>query len=133
MNSGRKSRSVHFCLKCSDLGHLGPDCEWIGPHIDFCRLKATSVDKSILPAQNPGRQSGRFHIRVRKQAAFFKFLHINTSPTLSAFAEAWGILQRRVVSPGTLPDFAFGGIQIVVLFIDLGIPRLPFVHLVCVC
>jgi hypothetical protein len=48
--SGRTSRSVFLFSKCSDLDNLGPDCEWIGPNIEFCLLKATSVEKQILPA-----------------------------------------------------------------------------------
>jgi hypothetical protein len=38
---------------------IGPDCEWIGPNIDFCGLGATIIEKAILPAQNQGRQNGR--------------------------------------------------------------------------
>jgi hypothetical protein len=32
---GRKSRSVNKFSKCSNLNHLGPYCECIGPNIDF--------------------------------------------------------------------------------------------------
>jgi hypothetical protein len=50
---GRKSRSVNISSKCSDFGHLGPDCERIGSNIDFCRLKATSVEKKHLSGLKP--------------------------------------------------------------------------------
>ena len=35
-----------MCSESSDLDHLGPDCEWIGANVDFCRRKATSVEKN---------------------------------------------------------------------------------------
>ena len=65
----RKSKSVHICSKCSDLVHLGPDCEWIGPNIDSCPLKATSLETGPLSAPNQGRQNGRGHMRNIEQKA----------------------------------------------------------------
>ena len=49
---GRESRSVNMCSECSDLDHLGPDCEWIGANVDFCRrpLYKKSLFGSMLVA-----------------------------------------------------------------------------------
>jgi hypothetical protein len=59
---GRKSRGVNNSSKCADTDYLGADCDWIGPNIDFCRLKAAGVEKGLLPAQNQGRQNGCGHV-----------------------------------------------------------------------
>ena len=63
-----KSRSVNNWSKCSDLDHLGPDCEWIGPNIEICQL---------TPPASKINFAGPKTWDVKTDAAIYIYIHIH--------------------------------------------------------